>query len=178
MVFFLFYSFDISEPADIIFTVVVLLSLFVIFSISRNQYVIYYPFIALLWFSTVLLEFKYNNLIDNTLFYGVDMDIAIYFYGITILPDLLFIVGISLFTIDRWKNPTYEKKDWKECIILSQLPIALLYSAIAYRGGAFLDVSLKVLIIAIIIDKLILIVHKHYFIHTGLKILLLLIVIK
>lgn len=174
----LFEYFDITLSILIILLVIISFSIFAVFSILRNRYAIYYPFLAALWFGTVFLEMEYDNSIENTLFYDIRIDLAVYFYGMIILPVLLFFIGIFLIIVKKWKKLTYEKKDWKECIILSPFPIALLYSAIAYRGGAFLDVSLKVFIIAIIIDKLILIVHKHYFIHTGLKILLLLIVIK
>lgn len=175
--FFFHFIYNI-EPANIILIIVVSFSVFAVFSILRNCYVIYYPFLAALWFCTFFLGSKYDSFIENTLFYDVRIDIAVYFFGTIILPIFLISIGVLLIIIDDKKKLTYEKVDWKECIILSPFPIALLYSAIAYRGDAFIEIPFLVFITAVVIDKIILILDTHYFIHTGLKILFLLIVIK
>lgn len=174
----LFYYFGVSVELVLILFIVGLLTVFTIFSILRNYYAIYYPFLAVLWFFVFFLGVKYYYFIENTLFYDISIDIAAYFYGMIILSILLISVGVLLLVSNYKKKLTYEKVDWRECIILSPFPIALLYSAIAYRGDAFFDVPFLVFIIAVVIDKIIIIIDKHYVVHTGVKILLLLIFIK
>lgn len=160
------------------FLSVILLSYFTVYSLRKNQCITYYPFLAAIWFLTLILEFTCDNLVLNNLFNHINTDIILFYYGDIILPISLIVYGIVLLFINHWKKPVYEKIDWKECIILSPFPIALLYSAIAYRGDAFIEIPLLVFITAVVIDKIILILDTHYFIHTGLKILFLLIVFK
>lgn len=173
---FVSICFEFPEQGILLLTVI-LLSYFVFYSLRRNQYSIYYPFLAIIWFLIIIYDYT-REFIEKVLFNNYNMELLFFYYGVIVLLESLIIIGFVSLVIRWWKKPLYEKKAWRECIILSPFPFFLFYSAFVYAVNLSFYLSFIVFIVLVLIDKLILIKHKHYFIHAVIKIIFTLIAVK
>lgn len=108
------------------FLSVILLSYFTVYSLRKNQCITYYPFLAAIWFLTLILEFTCDNLVLNNLFNYINTDIILFYYADIILPISLIVFGKHYFIHTGLKILfLLIVFKWNETRILAQLLIII-----------------------------------------------------